>query len=294
MNKWDKFLKWISIILGTAALGFFIFDFVLFENIRPRMVVYEAIPDNTESLIILTGVGLLLFLIFCLASLLRTMNYIRRAKKVKMIYIVLIVCGVVSVLFIFGDIALLSDIGKQYTYGLSQPEWYVLYPVMGFQVATALLFLYFHLYQFLQDELEKEITFDNNIFMTVQFIGLLCGFIGLSTSLLGYFFPKAWTLKSHTTSSLISLLLPYGVSVGYWLLNKIFGKERKLYDEKQSQDIGKSAFVTLILSAIFMTGLFIFNYNDLGGVTSILWLPIFLYFILLTFSSGNIYLNWRE
>lgn len=293
MNRWEKFLKWISIILGIGALGFFIFDFVFFESLRPRMIAFEPVGAKEEQLIILMGVGLVLFLGFCLASLLRTLNFIRRAKKVKLIYIFLVVSGVVSILFIFADIALLSDIGKQHKYGLDQPEWYVLYPVMGFQVFTTLLFLYFHLFQFKQDELEKEIVFDNNIFMTVQFIGSLCGFIGLSTTLVGYLFPKAWSLKSHTTASLITLLLPYGVSVGYWLFNKASAKERKLYDEKQIQDIGRSAFITLILSALFMNAIFILNFNNLDGVTSILWLPLYLYAILLMFSLGNIYFGWR-
>ncbi len=293
MNRWEKFLKWISIVLGTAALGFFIFDFVLFERMRPRMVAFEPITADEELLFILTGIGLLLFMGFCLASLLRTMNYIRRLNKVNLIYIILVICGVVSVLFIFGDMALLSDIGKQHSYGMDQPEWFVLYPVMGFQVLTTLLFLYFHLYQFPQQELAKEIAFDNNIFMTVQFIGLLCGFIGLTTNLLGYLFPNAWSLKNHTTSGLITLLLPYGISVGYWVFNKIFGKERKFYDEKQSQDIGKSAFITLIASAVFMVGIFILNFNNLDGVTSILWLPLYLYSILMMFSLGNIYFGWK-
>ena len=33
MNRWDKFLKWMSIVSGTAALGFFIFVFASMNNL---------------------------------------------------------------------------------------------------------------------------------------------------------------------------------------------------------------------------------------------------------------------
>ena len=294
MNRWDKFLKIVSMISGVAALGFFIYDFIYFEELRPRMVAFEPVTAKDEQMVILTGIGLLIFSIFCLASLLRFMNHIRHARKINLIYIALVVCGVVSLLFVFGDMSLLSDIGKQHSYGFAQPEWLVLYIVIGFQVITTLTFLYFHQYQLKREELIEEIALDNNIFLTVQFVGLLCGLGGLASNLLGYHFPKAWSLKTHTTMGLILIMLPYVFMVGYWLLNKLFGKERQFYDEKQFQDISRSALITLVFSAVFMVGLFILNYNDLGGITSILWLPLYLYAILFMFSLGNIYFNWKE
>ena len=294
MTRLDKLLKWTSLILGLVALAFFVFDVVIFTDLQPRMMVFEPITQAKENLFNWTGVGLLLFLGFCLTSLLRTVNYLRRAQKVTWLDIVLVISGVISILFVFADVALLSDIGKQYRHGLAQPEWLVLYLVMGFQFLAALAYLLFHLFGFKQENLLEQVALDSNIFLMVQYVGILCGLMGLASSSLGYLFPKGWDQHIHTTISLIILLIPYGLAVGYWFLTKFWEKERRFYDEKQRQDIGKSAFVTLILSVIIMIGLFIANYNDLSGITSVLWLPIFLYSVLFLFSLGNIWLSWKE
>lgn len=294
MTRLDKLLKWISVVLGLAALGFFAFDVVLFTDLQPRMVALEPITQAEENLFKWTGVGLLLLLGFCLTSLLRTANYLRRASKVTFLYIALIISGGISLLFVFSDVALLSDIGKQYRHGLSQPEWLVLYVVMGFQVLTALAYLTFHLFGFRQENLLEQVALDSNIFLIAQYVGILCGLMGLAFSSLGYIYPRGWNQDIHTTTGLIVLLIPYGLVVGYWLLTKLQEKERLLYDEKQRQDIGKSAFMTLILSVVIMVSVFIANYNNLGGVTCVLWLPIYLYSALFLFSLGNVYFSWKN
>ncbi|MFH2039168.1 MAG: hypothetical protein ABIJ65_07005, partial [Chloroflexota bacterium] len=79
-----------------------------------------------------------------------------------------------------------------------------------------------------------------------------------------------------------------------WLMTNLLEKDRRLYDEKQSQDIGRSAFFTLLMTAILMLCLFIANFNELGGVTSMLWLPILLFSSVFFFSLGMVYLSWKE
>ena len=65
-------------------------------------------------------------------------------------------------------------------------------------------------------------------------------------------------------------------------------------DEKQAQDVGKAAFATILVDVGTMTLLFATNYCNLRGVVSILWLPIFLFTTLLTFSASNLYLNQKS
>ena len=84
--------------------------------------------------------------------------------------------------------------------------------------------------------------------------------------------------------SLITLLIPYALVVGYWLITKLQEEHRHWYDEKQIQDIGKSAFLTLVLSVILMSMLFIINYSNLSCVVSLLCLPLYLFSVLLFFS----------
>ncbi len=294
MKKLNGLLRNISVLLGLVSVGFFVFDFFLFSRLRPKMISFEAISLAEEHLLNWVGIGLLCFLGFCLLSLFQMANFLKNAKKITILSLFLIVSGVLSLLFVFSDVALLSDIGKQYRYGFAQPEWSVIYPIMGFQLLTALSFTYLHFSGFMREKQLKKIARDSNIFMAVQYVGLICGLLGLSASSLGFLFPSAWNLTIHTTISSIVLLIPYFLAVLYWFINKFQEKPRQWYDEKQLQDVGKSAFLTMIISIVFMIGLFVTNYNNLSGVVSLLWLPLYLFLVLFLFSFSNLYFSGRD
>jgi len=294
MKKLDKLLRSVSIVLGLVSIIFLIFDYFLFSRLRPKMIRLEVINPAEEGLMNWVGVGLLLFLVFCLLSLLQIARYLKNAKKITLFSLFLVGCGVLSLLFIFSDVALLGDIGKQYKYSLAQPEWLILYPIMLFQFVTAIIFTYLHFSGSFNQKQLKYVAKDSNIFLIVQYVGLICGLMGLSLSSLGFLFPKAWSLPVHSTMSTAILLIPYVLVVSYWFLVKFQEKTRQWYDEKQLQDVGKSALLTLVLSVVFMTALFITNYNNLGGVVTILWLPLYLFSVLFLFSLANLYFSAKN
>jgi len=294
IKKLNKLLKKTVIFLGLASIVSFIFNYFVFFQLRPKMTSFQTISPREEYLINWVGIGLLLFLTFCLLSLLQIAQYLKNAKKISFFSLFLIASGVLSLLFIFADIALLNDIGKQYKHCLSQPEWSILFPIMAFQLITTVVFTCLHLSGFINKKQLKYVARDNNIFLIVQYVGLVCSLMGLSSSSLGFLFPRAWSLQIHTTISSIILLTPYCLAVIYWLITKLREKDRQWYDEKQFQDIAKSALLTLITSVIFMTLLFIANYNNLGGVVKILWLPLYLFLVLFLFSLGNLYFSGKN
>jgi uncharacterized membrane protein YdcZ (DUF606 family) len=294
MNKLDKLLKNVSLLLGLASAAFFVFDYLVFSRLRPRLVALESISSAEESLLNSVVIGLLLFLAFCLLTLFRLVRYLKKAKKITVSSLLLVIGGVLALLFVFSDVALLSDIGKQYRHGLAQPEWSLVYPIMGFQFVAALVFIYFHLSGFSKKGQVKHVARDSNTFLVVQYVGTICGLMGLTFSSLGFFFSRAWNLDLHVTANSIILLTPYALVVGYWLVTKLQEKDRQWYDEKQLQDVGKSAFLTLVSNVALMIGLFIVNYNHLSGVLSITWLPLHLFSVLFFFSVGNLYFSWRD
>jgi uncharacterized membrane protein len=294
MTKPSKLLRNVSLILGFLSMAFFGFNFLFFSRLRPKMVAFEAVGGLEESLMNWVGIGLLLFLAFCLLSLFQIAWYLKNAKKVSLFSLLLVLGVVLSLLGIFADVALLGDIGKQYKHNLSQPEWGILYPVMGFQFITALLFTYLHLSGSLMQKQLKHVARDSNVFLIVQYVGIVCGLLGLSLSSLGFVFSRAWSLLIHTSLSSVILLVPYVLVVICWFLVKLQEKKRQWYDEKQIQDIGKSAFLTLVISVFLMTGLFAANYNNLGGVVSVLWLPLYLFLALFLFSLGNLYFSGKD
>jgi hypothetical protein len=291
MKKIENLLRGISVILGLASIVFFVFDYLLFSKLRPKMVHFETISGVEEGLMSCVEIGFVLFLVFCLLSLWQIAKYLKNARKITTFSLFLITSGILSLVFIFVDIALLGDIYKQYQGGLSQPEWSMLYPILAFQLVTATVLTYLHLSGFLMQKQLKHIMRDSNIFLSVQYVGVICGLMGLSFSSLGFIFSRSWNLNNHTTMSSIVLLSPYFMAVIFWLITKFRENDRQWFDEKQLQDIGRSSILTLLSSVIFTSVLFVANYNNLNGIVSILWLPLYLFFVLLLFSLGNLYFS---
>lgn len=289
MTPLNKLLKYASITLGLLSAGFFIFDYGLFTRLQPRMVQFEPISTAEDNLFLVVGLGLVLFLVFYLLSLFRVARYLKMANRIMPLYVILMICGVISLLLVFSDWALLTDIHKQYGYGLSQPEWALVYPIMGFQFITAAVMTYLHTFGFKEERLVSHVVRDSNIFLIVQYVGVICGGMGLALSSLSFFYPKGWNVNIHVTMTLVIMLFPYGLAVTYWLITKLQEENQQWYDEKQQQDVGRSAFGTLLLSVVIMTVLFYANYGNLGGVVSVVWLPLYLYSVLFLFSLGNLY-----
>lgn len=131
MNNKGKLLGIISLIFGILSILILILEFVFLESIRPRMIGFETITDLENALLTWVGVGLLVILFYFFLSLWQTVRYLRYVDKISFPIVLLLVAYVVAFLFVFADVALLQDIVKQYQAGLDQPEWFLVYPIMG-------------------------------------------------------------------------------------------------------------------------------------------------------------------
>ena len=294
MRRRYALLRYSAITLGVISSLSFMMIFYIFSTLYPKMIRFEMLGEGRLNLMNFVGIGLLVFFFFCLLTLLRTAIYIKNCERITFFSLSLIIMGLLSLILIFSDIALLGDIVKQYKLGLSQPEWYLVFPIISFQFITALIFTYTHIFKVNKYNQEKYIAQDSNVFLIVQYIGVICGFLGLSFSSLGFFYPGSWSLNIHTTSTMIILLFPYALAVIFWFLMKIREKSKQFFDEKQRIDIGKSAFMTLLIIMIFMLVLFVTNYNNLRGVISMLWCPLVLFCTLFSFSLGTLVFARRD
>ncbi len=289
MIKTHKLLKYLSLVLGVSSILIFIFEFVFLESIRPKMIIFDEITSQEDSQLTWVGMGLLVILSFYFVSLWRIVRYLRYAEEITFSYVLLLVVGVVSFLFVFADVALLQDIVKQYKAGLAQPEWSLVYPIMGFQAIVALIFAWLHITGSLSGKQVNTVAKDSNVFMIVQYVGIICGAAGLASNMLGFLCPRSWNPLIHSVIGSLILIFPYGLAIAYWFIIKVNEKDQHLYDEKQMLDVGRSSFLTMIVSSVLMLILYSANFQNLEGITSVLWLPLFMFTEILLFSLGNIY-----
>ena len=291
MKRNQPFLRTLVIILGFLAIGAFVYMFFVLIKLQSKMVAFTTL-STTESAI-LTGVGFALLIVFAfyLLSLWLVARFVKHAEKLTPFSQLLIIGGVLSLLFIFSDVALLNDIHKQYQHGLSQPEWSMVFPIMIGQFLLTLVFVFLHVSGFFTRKQVDQIFVDINIFLVVQYVGLVCGALGLVMSLLGLFLSRGWSLYVHTILASLTLLFPYGLAALYWLITKIKEGHQEWWDEKQNRDLGRAALLTLVVNTIMMVVVFIININSLDGVIRMQWLPIYLFTTVFTFSLGNLYFN---
>ncbi len=293
MKNSSHTLRRIVIAMGFLSVALFVYDLTIFFRLQPKMVASKPLTGLEENLITWAGVGLIVILLFFLLSLLCLVRYLKDANEIQPLMIFLIIAGVVSLLFVFGDVALLSDIHKQYRHGLAQPEWTLLYPIIAGQLLVALIFTFLHLSGFFVRKRPDQIVRDINVFLVVQYVGLVCGWMGLTSAGLGFVYRTAYNPLTHVVLTGIVFLFPYALAVLYWLMIKLREKERQWFDEKQLQDLGKSALLTLLINTVYMTALFIFNLQDLAGVVRLVWLPLHLFGVIFLFSLGNLWFSKR-
>ena len=138
----------------------------------------------------------------------------------------------------------------------------------------------------------KPVKKDEMVFTVAQFVGVLCGLLGL----LWIFFNMIFNagniihIKVYGMITCILLLIPYALIVSYWVFIKLRGKVEDWYDEKQWKDVARAGFATLLISIPVMLTFFIVTFKSLpGGVFGILWFPFYLFTVLLIFSASTLY-----
>jgi len=185
MEKKLKISGIISLLSGLVSFGFLIYNIIAFELIRSRINSCEELGETTELLAIFFGVGLLVSFFFHISAIITLSLRFQVTKKITMLGLVTLFACIISFICIIGDIAALHDIGIQYEDGLSTTlEWIYLYVALiahGFFHLLQFIMLYviFRLLKNSEGQEREKVMKDEIIFIIAQYIGILCGTIGL-------------------------------------------------------------------------------------------------------------------
>lgn len=82
------------------------------------------------------------------------------------------------------------------------------------------------------------------------------------------------------------ILIPYGLTVLYWLLMRLRDNPTDWYDEKQWRDISKAGLTTLLLSIPGLALLFLSS-QPIGPY----WFPHYLFMILFLISGSTLFFS---
>ena len=130
-KKIIRLLSLFSLIFGIVALIWLIYDYVLYHKLRLTML------ETTElgKLEIFGGFVWISYLYMFIYHILANgtlILYTRYFRRIQVLQVIALMLGVVSFLSLFGDWAVLGDIGKEYKMGWDiSGEWKILNIFLG-------------------------------------------------------------------------------------------------------------------------------------------------------------------
>lgn len=286
-----------TLFLCSLSIAGLIFTNTFFFMLRSRILNMGDVEGLIDRFSVPVALTYILFGFFHLSAIITLILQLNFFKRDNVLRAFLFFIGITSLLMLFGDTALVNDISKEYVFGFPN-EFYILY----FSQAVHLLFSILMMVLLVWTgksvkKKEKEIVLkDDSIFINAQYIGILSGISGIvlitifSVLYPTFYNPPVWALKAGITVICFIAAVPYFLIVLYWLVLKLKEKPSEWYDEKQFKDLAKSSLFTLGTSVVFLLVIFVIQYaykNIL--ILSLIWFPLYFFFMLLLFSAMTLF-----
>ena len=272
----------ITLVLGIVSLLWLIADLYLIKT-----DIVKVFDINQTGYIV--ALGYIFILMFHFSAFILIILHYRAVRELIVLKTVSLILGTISFFAIGAQKVLYDEIGKEYKFfGWEEimGEVYALYFSFILNIIFTVCMIFFTI-RTLQISGKTEIKVerkDDSIFTVAQYLGIISGAMGvlLTLSLINHQIPsnRFWIYIPFYILSLI----PYGLTVTYWLTIIFKEKITGWYDEKQLRDIMKSSLTTIILSIPFLAVLFIF-----GNKVSFYWFPYYLFMVLTVFSGSTLY-----
>ena len=259
------------ISFSLTAIVSQVYCLVAYRYLQPllKMDLAEQTPamERVELMIIpalmITG----LYLLYQLINALKVLPKVKEALLLHSLYIVFLV---ISGILILSDVALLSDIGKEYPYWDVSEEWSLLY-FFGAMHLTAILvsIIYrwkYHTEEGLKNLFAKAREGNDILFILLNQIAFICGILGLLVIMVFQTIIEAGNYRICVISVLSILsLMPLLLFAVYWILKCRKKNGQRWLDEKQVSDTCFGSMVTLavgmpilgIVAILFVTGVIV-------------------------------------
>ena len=302
MRRLMKISNNTALILCSISIVGLISTNIFFLILRNMIINMGDVESFMNKFSIPVAAAYIIFGFFHLSAIFTLVLQLNFFKRDNFLRAFLFFSGIISLLMLFGDFALASDISKEYVFGLPG-EFNILFfsQVIHFVFYILMIVLLVPTKKFVRKESEEIILKDDSIFINTQYIGILSGISGLflitvfSTLYLMVYSLPLWAVEAAIIVLSLLAIIPYILIAFYWLVIKLKERINEWYDEKQYQDIAKSSLVSLIASIVFSLVVFIIQYI-FGNfeLLDLVWFPLYFFFILLLFSSTTLFFNKRK
>ncbi|MDD5658960.1 MAG: hypothetical protein PHR39_02980 [Actinomycetota bacterium] len=307
MKKKNDMKKLINISENTTlalcliSLCGLVFNIVFYVILRITIINNEDIMIVADKIEVFLAIVFIIFFIFHISAIFSIILQLKFFKRESILRSFSFFVSVISLLMIFGDFALLSDISKEYIGGIKTGiagEFLILYLSQGLHLLFLVLVIVLTILtkrRIYKKAMEEIVIKDESIFINANYIGVLCSVSGLGLLILLSIYSPLWAIKKGIIAITLMIMLPYIAIAVYWAAVKFKEKAGEWYDEKQYQDLAKASLTTWIVSVILLAVIFAFQYwYSKATILNVIWFPLYLFFSLLIFSSSILYLSKKD
>jgi hypothetical protein len=293
MSRLLKTCHYISLGLGFLSAVALIFNVIFFILYYPVATQFLELDPSLESLGVVAALNILVIACFHLASVMTLLGHLILHKQFSPLVISAITLGTISGIMNLGDVALLSDIGKEYPLGWqTRGEWIILFISYGLHALTLILIL-ISLIRNLERNQEPtdQVIKDEVLFISLLSTGVISGGLGLVGIISAFFFPlEVWIMRRVIPMFGTIFLSPFLVLLVIWLLRKQLGAGQPELDEKQTGDLARAGLLTLSVMIPLLMLFFGFQVSgSLSESLQLLWLPLFVFGTLTFLSSFTLH-----
>lgn len=289
MSRFLKSLHLFSLSFGFLSAVALAFNTVIFLILYPQVTQFVELDPSWESYGIVAAINIILIAIFHLASVITLLAHLVTAKNTSHLKVLTISLGIISGLMILADIALLSDIGKEFIQGWqTRGEWIILFISYGLHSLSMVLIL-ITLIRNIRAETKpaEKVIKDEVLFLSLHSTGIICGWLGLGGVIAGIMTNlSAWMMERIIPMLGGVILSPYLAILFIWLIRRYLVGVKPGMDEKQFHDLSRAGLLSLLFSIPIMIVYFGMQVSPIARESwPLLWLPLLLFFLLTFFSS---------
>jgi hypothetical protein len=289
MSRFLKTFHLTSLGLGFLAVFALTVNCVIFGILYPQVTQFMEMDPNWETYGVVVGINIIILALFQLISMITLLAYLLKQKRTSALLIFAIVTGIISGLMIMGDMALLSDIGKEYQLGWqTRGEWIILFISYGLHILSLVLAMTQIIRSLNEAQAQVEqIMKDEVLFLSLHSTGVICGALGLIAVIAGLISDLSlWMIERLVVVMGMIILSPYLVLLGIWIFRRKLGDVTPGLDEKQFHDLAVAGMWTMVGEIPLMVIFFSLRFFPVAKESwDALWLPLLVFPTLTTFSS---------
>jgi hypothetical protein len=299
MKKLMSFSEKITLSFLILSIPGFIYNLILYIRIEIKTISLElinALISKTENY---AGIFIILIILFHLAAIFTIILKLKTVGRESILLAFIFFISIISLLMVFGDFALITDIVKEYNAGLPgiESEFAILYlsqllHLLFYCLVMIFLIMNNHIKKYSSQNGIGVPVKDEAVFINAQYIGIFTGVMGIVILASLSFFSPLWAIKKGIVTLCAVMVIPYIAIVIYWLVIKTRERVTEWYDEKQFQDVTKAGLISFI-SSIAILAIFFVLQNTVSKFPQIgvVWFPLYFFIALLIFSGTILYLS---